>query len=286
MHIYFRLEGKVAIITGGASGIGAATTNLFVENGALVIIADIDDELGTNLVQTLGSHIVSYKHCDVTIETDMEALIAFTLAKWGKLDIMISNVGVLGKDASEIMNVDMVNFHDVMSVNVYGMTLAIKHASKAMIEARTKGVIICTNSIASIIAGKAPLVYTVSKHALLGLMRASALCLGKYGIRVNCVSPSGVLTPLPLKFLREVNGFTSLSEHEFQDLNDSKNVLIGHSLSTLDVAQSILYLASNDASFVSGHNLVIDGGLSITCSQPSLATTIRICEIERDELAN
>ena len=117
-------------------------------------------------------------------------------------------------------------------------------------------------------------------------MRASALCLGKYGIRVNCVSPSGVLTPLPLKFLREVNGFTSLSEHEFQDLNDSKNVLIGHSLSTLDVAQSILYLASNDASFVSGHNLVIDGGLSITCSQPSLATTIRICEIERDELAN
>ena len=276
----------MCVITGGASGIGEATARLFVENGALVVIGDIQDDLGTHLADELGHHVAIYKHCDVTLESDMEGLVKQALNKWGKLDIMYSNAGIVGNVTGGMQNLDITNFDNVMNVNLRGMVLAVKHASKVMIETKTRGVIICTSSMASVTASVAPIEYTISKHALLGLMKGAASDLGKYGIRVNCVSPSSVLTPLPLKFLREVNGFTSLSEHEFQDLNDSRNVLVGHSLSPLGVAQSILYLASNDASFVSGHNLVIDGGLTITCMQPSLATIGRMREIGGDELTN
>ena len=261
--MWVRLEGKVAIITGGASGIGEATARLFVENGALVVIGDVQDDLGTHLANELGGHVAVYKHCDVTMESDMEGLVTQAMAKWGKLDIMFSNAGIHTSFKGGMQNVDITNFDNVMNVNLRGMVLAVKHASKVMIETKTRGVIICTSSMASVTASVAPIEYTISKHALLGLMKGAASDLGKYGIRVNCVSPSAVITPASMKLLRDLTGKHSVSEHEVQAFVDSTNVLVGHTFSTSDVAKAVLYLASDDAAFVNGHNLVIDGGITI-----------------------
>ena len=264
--VYSRLEGKVAIITGGASGIGEATARLFVENGAFVVIGDIQDDLGNQLAHDLGSQVAIYKHCDVTIESDMEELVALALSKWGKLDIMYSNAGIVGKidKLDEMQCLNMENFDHVMNVNVRGMALALKNASRAMIDSKTRGVIICTASTSSVVGGTTHIEYTTSKHAVLGLMRAATSNLGKYGIRVNCVSPSVVVTPLSLNFFKEVTGNHANPEHEIKVYNDSTNVLCGHTLLPIDIAQAVLYLASDDAAFVSGLNLIVDGGITAT----------------------
>ena len=141
LFIWVRLEGKVAIITGGASGIGEATVRLFVENGAFVVIGDVQDDLGTRLVEELGHHVAMYKHCDVTLESDMEELVTQTLKKWGKLDIMYSNAGIVGNVTGGMQNMDITNFDNVMNVNVRAMVLAVKHASKVMVETQTRGAI-------------------------------------------------------------------------------------------------------------------------------------------------
>ena len=262
--MWVRLESKVAIITGGASGIGEATARLFVENGALVVIGDVQDDLGTHLANELGDHVAVYKHCDVTLESDMEGLVTQAMKKWGKLDIMFSNAGIHTKVEGGMQNMDITNFDNVMNVNLRGMVLAVKHASKVMIETQTRGAIICTSSMASVTASVASIDYTISKHALLGLMKGAASDLGKYGIRVNCVSPSVVVTPLSLNFFKEVTGNHANPEHEIKVYNDSTNVLCGHTLLPIDIAQAVLYLASDDAAFVSSANLIVDGGITAT----------------------
>ena len=191
---------------------------------------------------------------------------ALALSKWGKLDIMYSNVGTIGDvgKSNEMQDLDMENFAHVMNVNVHGMALALKYASRVMIDLKTKGVIICTASTSGVIGGTTPIEYTTSKHAVLGLMRAATSNLGKYGIRVNCVSPSVVVTPLSLNFFKEVTGNHANPEHEIKVYNDSTNVLCGHTLLPIDIAQAVLYLASDDAAFVSGLNLIVDGGITAT----------------------
>ena len=237
-----------------------------MENGALVVIADIQDRLGEQLAHDLGTDVALYKHCDVTIESDMEELVALTLTKWKKLDIMFSNAGIVGRasDCKSMQELNMGNFDMVMKVNVRGMALAVKHASRAMIDAKTKGVIICTASIASVTGGATPIEYATSKHAVLGLMRSATADLGKYGIRVNCISPSVVMTPLLLNFFGELSGDQVAAEHAVEAYNDSINVLRGHTLWPIDIARSVLYLASDEAAFVSGLNLVVDGGITST----------------------
>ena len=162
--------------------------------------------MGNQLAHDLGSQVAIYKHCDVTIESDMEELVALALSKWGKLDIMYSNAGIVGKidKLDEMQCLNMENFDHVMNVNVRGMALALKNASRAMIDSKTRGVIICTASTSGVIGGTTPIEYTTSKHAVVGLMRAATGNLGKYGIRVNCISPSLVATPSSLKFFEEL----------------------------------------------------------------------------------
>ncbi|MCO5579905.1 hypothetical protein L7F22_033771 [Adiantum nelumboides] len=172
-----RLKGKVDIVTGGASGIGEATVHEFAENGALVVIADIQDDEGSRLVDELGPHVVAYRHCNVSIEREMEDLATFTLDKWGKLDIMFNNAGIFGKYMlSNIRNVDMGDFDHVMAVNVRGIVLGVKYASKAMVDSNIKGSIICTSSVAGTRGGGAPKGYIVLKHAILGITRAASAC--------------------------------------------------------------------------------------------------------------
>ncbi|KAK4726339.1 hypothetical protein R3W88_031256 [Solanum pinnatisectum] len=253
-----KLEGKVAIITGGASGIGAATARLFVQHGAKVIIADIQDDLGNSLVKQIDTEqTIIYVHCNVSIESDVKNVVDATVAKFGKLDIMCSNAGALGKPISSILDVDHDIIKDVFDVNVVGAFFCAKHAARVMIPNK-KGVILFTASASTVVFGTGvPHTSASSKNAVLGLSTNVGVELGKYGIRVNCVSPYYISTPLI------VNGF-GIEEQKADKWFEEGGNLKGALLDEQDVANAMLYLTSDDAKYVSGHNLILDGGFSTT----------------------
>merc|ERR1712226_339312 len=247
-----RLEGKVALITGGASGIGASTARLFFKNGAKVVIADLQDEMGQSLCKELNPECTTFVHCDVTKETDVENAVNCAVSTYGKLDIMYNNAGIIGVKKTSILDNTQDDFEQVIKVNMLGPFLGTKHAARVMIPAR-KGCIINTASICSIIGAVAPHAYTSSKHAVDGLMKNTADELGHFGIRVNNVSPYVVLTPLTVDLF-------NLDEGGVAKLYGN---LKGKDLRPEDVADAALFLASEDSKYVSGHNLVIDGGFHI-----------------------
>ncbi|KAJ9535536.1 hypothetical protein OSB04_un001329 [Centaurea solstitialis] len=250
-----RLEGKVALITGGASGIGEASARLFLEHGARVVIADVQDELGHKVVTSCNSPNISYVHCDVREEGEVAHAVAQTLAEYGGLDVLFSNAGVMGPMTS-LLEMDLEAFDTTMAINVRGVAATIKHAARAMVARKVCGSIICTASVAAFLGGAAPHGYTVSKHAMLGLMKTACNELGAHGIRVNCVSPFGVATPMSCKAY-------GLEPSQVEAGCCEKANLKGVVLKPSHVAEAALFLASDDSAYVSGQSLGVDGGFSV-----------------------
>lgn len=153
--ILCRLEGKIVIITGGASGIGAESVRLFTEQGARVVIVDVQDELGRNLAVSIGEDKASYYHCDVRNETEVENTVKFTVEKHGKLDVLFSNAGVIEPSVS-ILDLNLDELDRTVAVNLRGAAAFIKHAARAMVDKGTRGSIVCTTSVAAEISGTAP----------------------------------------------------------------------------------------------------------------------------------
>ncbi|CAN1859220.1 Short-chain dehydrogenase reductase 3b [Linum perenne] len=223
---------------------------LFVEQGAFVVAADVQDDLGLLAYAT-------YHRCDVRDEKQVEEMVEFTVQKYGKLDILFSNAGVIGP-LTGILDLDLDDFDRTMAVNVRGVAATIKHAARAMMKngARSGGSIICTSSAASSVGGTGPHAYTASKHALVGLVRSACGELGEYGIRVNCISPFGLATPLTC-------GAFGMRPDEVE-ANCSKIAnLKGIVLKARHVAETALFLASDESAYVSGHNLAVDGGFTV-----------------------
>ncbi|KAI3720159.1 hypothetical protein L6452_21072 [Arctium lappa] len=245
-----RLENKVAIVTGGAQGIGECIVRSFVKHGAKVVIVDIKDDLGELICQDLGAEFVSFVHCDVTLESDVENAINTTITRYGQLDIMVNNAGIGDERKLSILDNDTAAFERVISVNLIGVFLGTKHAARVMIP-KCSGSIITTASVSSITGGVASHAYTSSKHGVVGLAKNVAAELGKYQIRVNCISPYVIPTPLAMKFF-------NMDENSsvYSNLN-------GKTLGPQDVANAALFLASDESEYMSGHNLVIDGGFSV-----------------------
>ncbi|KAI9153382.1 hypothetical protein LWI28_010535 [Acer negundo] len=250
----FMLEGKVALI-GGASGIGECTARLLARHGAKVVIADIQDELGQSAVHSIGPSNSSYVHCDVTNESHIKNAVNQTVTTHGKLDIMFNNAGIVDDYKPRIMDNEKGDFERVLSVNITGVFLGIKHAARAMVPARS-GSIISTTSVASRVGAVSTHAYCCSKHAVAGLTKNAAAELGQFGIRVNCLSPYAVSTPMATSYL-------GISDEEVEIQSNLNANLKDVTLKAGDIANAALYLASDEARYVSGHNLFIDGGFSV-----------------------
>lgn len=253
-----RLAGKVTMVTGGASGIGEATARLFADHGAqVVVIADVQDEKGKAVAAQIGSQICTYIHCDVADENQVKSLVESTVQKYGRLDVMFSNAGIPGDGyGKNVLDLDMSGYDRVMEINARGMAVCVKHAARVMVEGGIKGSIVCTASPAASSGSDFFTEYTMSKHAVLGLMRCASRQLGKYGIRVNCITPGSVATPMSCSSL-------SKSVEEAEEFFEPCKYLKCGPLKSEHVADGVVFLASDESAFVTGHNLAVDGGFTI-----------------------
>ena len=251
-----RLAGKVAIVTGGASGIGRGTVELFVREGASVVIGDQQDDKGQRLAAELGSK-ASYRHTDVGEERDIEALVAHALRTFGRLDCMFNNAGIVGVGGS-ITEIPVEGFDATMGVLVRSVFLGMKHAGRIM-QAQKSGSIISTASVAGLITGSAH-IYSAAKAAVIHLTRSVAKELGESSVRVNCICPGGIATPI---FGKALGLATQVADQTVDALKEglARMQPIPRAGLPLDIANAALWLASDESSFVNGHALVVDGGL-------------------------
>jgi NAD(P)-dependent dehydrogenase (short-subunit alcohol dehydrogenase family) len=252
-----KLDGKVAVITGGASGIGEASVRLFAKKGAKVVIADIMEDRGQALSDELGDDVV-YQKTNVFFEEDVKAVVKLAVDRFGKLDIMFNNAGV-GGVSGPVDETDMEAFDITVGVLLKGVFMGIKHAAVAMKNSGS-GSIISTASIAGLQTGFAGHTYSACKAAVIHLTRSVAMELGEFGIRVNCICPGAIATTL----------FATTYGVEHQDAVKSVDPLkdifadvaaLGRSGFPEDIAKAAVFLASDDAEFISGEALKVDGGI-------------------------
>ncbi len=251
------LDGKIAIITGGASGIGRATARLFISEGARVVIADIQEDKGQALATELGPDAI-FQHADVSRESDIKAMVDLAIAHFGRLDCLFNNAGY-GGVSGRIEKTSMHGFDNTIGVLLRGVFMGIKHAAPIM-KKQKSGSIINTGSVAGLRAGYGPHVYSACKAAVIHLTKSTAMELGPHNVRVNCICPGGIATPLFAPVLGLAPEEADRAYAIMKKMLASEQP-IHRAGQPEDVAHAALYLASDHASFVSGHALVVDGGL-------------------------
>ena len=267
-----RFEGKVAIVTGGASGIGKATAEALIAEGGCVLVADVQDDRGAALAEKLGKS-AAYQHCDVTREQDVASLIDRAVSIWGRLDLMFNNAGAVGELSPivEMSDEGWMRGHDIL---LRSSMLGTKHAARVMRSQRS-GCIISTSSAGALLTGLAPAAYAVFKRAVIQLAKVAAAELASHMIRVNSISPGYIATPMlwtGTEIEDEDKALAQIAEarRESQPLPVAG---LGD-----DIAQAVIYLASESGRFITGHNLVVDGGLSLGKEHNAIADDLEMLE--------
>ena len=246
-----RIEGKIAIVTGGASGIGEATTRLFVSEGAKVVIADIDDEKGNALEAELNhdGEVARYRQFDVTQESRWIEVVGEVMDTWGRLDVVVNNAGMSGVGRARVQETTVENWDTVFAVNSTAIMLGTKTAIPAM-RKNGGGSVVNVSSIFGIVGSPAGAAYHASKGAARTFSKAAAVQYAPDNIRVNSVHPGFTDTPMTLDI------------HSQKEIRDAREKMtpLGRLGLPDDIAYGILYLACGESSWVTGIELVIDGG--------------------------
>jgi NAD(P)-dependent dehydrogenase (short-subunit alcohol dehydrogenase family) len=247
------LKGKTALITGAASGIGRATAILFAQEGAAVLLADINVEQGQATAAEIGATAgrAHFVRCDVTRAEDCQQAVQAALEQFGRLDILFNNAGIIRR--ADVLSTSEADWDMVMDVNVKSVFLMSKYAVPVMVK-NGGGSIINTGSGWGLKGGGNALSYCASKGAVVNMTRAMAIDLGPINIRVNCVCPGDTDTPM----LR--NEAQQLGRPEVEFMAEAATRPLGRYAQPVEIAQAVLYLASDAASYVTGTALVVDGG--------------------------
>lgn len=248
------MEGKVAVVTGGASGIGEATVRLFVEEGARVVVADMQKERGQALADELGDSAL-FVPVEVRQEAQVKAAVDCAVETWGRLDCMFNNAG-FGGVLGPVEDIPVEEFDMTMDVLVRGVFLGMKHAVPIMKRQRS-GSIINTGSIAGVSAGRGPIAYSVAKAAVVHLSKVSAMELGPHNVRVNCICPGYIATPLSANTVGRPDSLVAERLDSYADRQPIPRPGVPR-----DIAEMALYLASDRSSFVNGQAIVVDGGVA------------------------
>ncbi len=249
-----RLDGKVAVVTGGCSGIGLATVNRFVEEGAKVVIGDIDDQGGHALVETLGgADTATYVHVDVTDKEQVDALFQAAKDTYGSVDIAFNNAGISPPDDDSIMDTELDAWRRVQEVNLTSVYLCCKAALKHMLEQKSGSIINTASFVAVMGAATSQISYSASKGGVLSMSRELGVQFARDGIRVNALCPGPVNTPL----LQEL--FATDEERAARRL---VHVPMGRFGEPEEMANAVLFLASDESSFITASTFLVDGGIS------------------------
>lgn len=246
-----RMQDKVAIITGGASGIGRGVVELFLAEGAKVVIADINADAGEAAAAELGDNAY-FRQTDVTSPDSVKAMVDFAISELGRLDVVHNNAGAFGARGS-IFDIEEDGFDFTFALLTKSVFLGMKYAAEVM-KAQGGGSIINTASISATTPGYGPHIYQGAKAAVLQLSKTFALELAQYNITVNCVSPGGVYTPL-------IGNAFGLDEATTKEVADgvAATLPLGRTGTPMDIAHAVLFLAGDEASFITGQNLIVDG---------------------------
>ena len=254
-----RLENKVAVITGGTSGIGEVTAELFVAEGAQVVICGRSEEKGSAIAERLGS-ACQFVVANIMNESDIKQTIDFAVSEFGGIDVLFNNAG--GPTAGDITNVDEDTIHYAMQLLFSSAVLGIKHVVPHL-QARGGGSIINNSSIAAIRDNQGALLYSAAKSALTHYSRLAGVRLGGGGIRVNCISPGAIATPIFYGGSARANTLSdeqNAAKMQKLEGNLARATPMQKSGLPRDIAEGALYLASDEGRFVNSHDLVIDGG--------------------------
>jgi NAD(P)-dependent dehydrogenase (short-subunit alcohol dehydrogenase family) len=264
------LDGKVAIVTGGLSGIGLASVERFVAEGAKVAIADIQDEVGASTAERFGDAAM-YVHADVTDEASIEALVAATVERFGKLDVMYNNAGA-GGDPASIIDLGSDGFDRTIALLTRSVLLGHKYAARQFQAQGTGGSIVSTASAAGLQGGWSAAGYTIAKHAVVGIVHQAVAELAPLGIRSNAIAPGIIMTPIMARtFGVPMDQAVPFADFLAERLGATQP--IGRTGRAEDIAKVATFLASDLSDYVTGVTIPVDGGATAV-TQGSFATDV------------
>jgi NAD(P)-dependent dehydrogenase (short-subunit alcohol dehydrogenase family) len=256
-----RLDGKVAVITGAASGIGRATTELFVAEGGRVVVADLQEDVGSAFAAELGDS-ATFVPCNVVEEDQVAAAIDEAVSRWGQLDVVFANAGFVGV-TGPMEEISSEDYDKTMNVLLRGVFYTIKHAAPIM-RAQQSGSMIATASVCGLEAGIGAHIYTVAKAGVISLMQTMALEMAEHGVRANSICPGYIATSLMAGRMR-----SQVTDEETEQRLERSRETMSESQAMQrvgepeDIAKMALFLASDDSEWITGTAQVVDGGLTV-----------------------
>jgi NAD(P)-dependent dehydrogenase (short-subunit alcohol dehydrogenase family) len=252
-----RLEGKVALITGGGSGMGKVASELFANEGASVVLTDVNDQAGEATARAIGDR-ARYVHADVSDESEAEAMVATAVDAFGRLDILYNNAGIMPLGDGSVTDNDTEIWDEVLAVNVKGVAFGCKFGIRAMLENGGGSIINVASFVAWMGAATSQTAYTASKGAVLAMTREIAVEYARRGVRCNALCPGPIETPLLLALLSD----DEKKQRRFV------HIPMGRLGRAEELAKAALFLASDDSSFMTGASLIVDGGITAAYVTP------------------